>query len=63
MSKTHARMRRNGEDWTIEDLQSTNGVALVDESGEKVPLEAGREYEVIEQLVIGTLEVRLRRIG
>ncbi|WP_449283698.1 DUF5684 domain-containing protein [Leucobacter sp.] len=63
MSKTHARMRRNGEDWTIEDLQSTNGVALVDENGEKVLLEAGREYEVIEQLVIGTLEVRLRRIG
>lgn len=63
MSKTHARLRRDGDDWTVEDLQSTNGVALIDERGETVALEPGREYEVIDQLVIGTLEVRLRRIG
>lgn len=63
MSKTHARMRRHDDDWTIEDLQSTNGVALVDERGETVSLEAGREYEVTDQLVIGTLGVHLRRIG
>ncbi|PRI10186.1 FHA domain-containing protein [Leucobacter massiliensis] len=63
MSKTHARLRRRGEDWTIEDLRSTNGVALVDEGGETIPLEAGREYEAVEQLIIGTLPVRLRRIS
>ncbi|MFT4231955.1 MAG: FHA domain-containing protein, partial [Leucobacter sp.] len=63
MSKSHARLRRHGEDWTIEDLHSTNGVSVIDEHGATVPLEPGREYEVIEDLIIGTLEVKLRRIG
>ena len=63
LSKSHARLRRAGESWTIEDLDSTNGVALVDERGDQVPLEAARETPVTERLVIGTLEVTLRRIS
>ncbi|WP_336652242.1 MULTISPECIES: DUF5684 domain-containing protein [unclassified Leucobacter] len=63
LSKSHARLRRVDGSWTIEDLDSTNGVALVDELGEQVPLEAGREHPVTERLVLGTLEVTLRRVS
>lgn len=62
MSKTHVRLRRNGEDWTIEDLHSTNGVALIDDESAPLALEPGRQFEATEHLVIGTLEVKLRRI-
>ena len=62
MSKSHVRMRRTGDDWTIEDLGSTNGVALVDGAGDPVPLEPGSESAATEMLVIGTLEVRLRQL-
>nr|WP_244303413.1 FHA domain-containing protein [Leucobacter coleopterorum] len=60
MSKTHARMRRVGDGWTIEDLHSTNGVAVFDDLGNSTQVESGRETEVSERLIIGTLEVRLR---
>lgn len=63
MSKTHARMRRVGDVWTIEDMNSTNGVAVYDGLGNSVQLEAGRESAVLERMIIGTLEVRLRLIG
>ncbi|MFT4221210.1 MAG: DUF5684 domain-containing protein [Microbacterium sp.] len=33
MSKTHARLERDGDAWTIVDLDSTNGVVLVGEDG------------------------------
>ena len=62
MSKSHARLRRDGEDWSIEDLQSTNGVSLVDPSGVAAQLEPGRVAPATEQMVIGTLEVRLRQL-
>jgi hypothetical protein len=63
MSKTHARMRRVGDTWTVEDLKSTNGVAVFDESGDSLQIEAGREVEVADRFVIGTLEVRLRPVN
>lgn len=62
LSKSHARMRRTGDSWSIEDLHSTNGVAVVDASGEVREIEPGTETEAGERLVIGTLEVVLHRI-
>lgn len=62
MSKSHARLRRDGDDWSIEDLHSTNGVSLVDASGDAAQLESGRISPTTEQMVIGTLEVRLRQL-
>lgn len=62
ISKTHARLRRSGETWTIEDLQSTNGVALVDAKGNPVPIDPGTPTEVTERLLIGTLEVTFREL-
>lgn len=63
LSKSHARLRRVGGRWTIEDLASTNGVYVYDESGNQIEAEPGTEIAASEQLVIGTLEVRLVEIG
>lgn len=60
LSKSHARLRRTGEVWTVEDLQSTNGVFVYDAAGQHVELAPGEQVEVIERLTIGTLEARLR---
>ncbi|GAB2547776.1 DUF5684 domain-containing protein [Leucobacter ruminantium] len=62
LSKTHLRMRRIGDQWTVEDLQSTNGVSVADGDEPLRVIEAGREVAVSERLVIGTLEVSLREI-
>ena len=62
MSKTHARLRREGESWTIEDLQSTNGVAIIDEQGQASQIDAGSAVPATPRLVIGTLEVKLHPI-
>lgn len=62
LSKSHVRLRRTGEVWTVEDLHSTNGVSLVDDAGMLVELEAGHEQAATEHMLIGTLEVRLVRI-
>lgn len=63
MSKTHARLRRDGEDWTIEDLQSTNGVAVIDDAGQATQIEASRAVPATPRLVIGTLEVKLQQMA
>ncbi|UOQ59901.1 DUF5684 domain-containing protein [Leucobacter rhizosphaerae] len=62
MSKTHARLRREGETWTIEDLQSTNGVAIIDDLGQASQIDAGLPVPATDRLVIGTLEVKLQPI-
>ena len=62
LSKSHARLRRDGEGWTIEDLGSTNGIAVLDGAGNVTPLPSGEEFIAPERMVLGTLEVRLRRL-
>lgn len=62
LSKSHARLRLGSAGWTVEDLSSTNGTAVVDETGAATALEAGRETEATERLLIGTLEVQLRKV-
>lgn len=61
LSKSHARLRRDGDSWTIEDLNSTNGVFVFDEAGTQIEATPGTEQAASEQLIIGTLEVRLRK--
>lgn len=59
LSKSHARLRRDGEAWTVEDLNSTNGVFVID--GENhIEVMPGQVMAAGEHFVIGTLEVRLR---
>ncbi|MFA5606232.1 MAG: DUF5684 domain-containing protein [Leucobacter sp.] len=62
ISKSHARFRRTGDGWTIEDLHSTNGVAIVDPARGLRVIEPGVEVPATEQLTIGTLEVSLREL-
>ena len=59
LSKSHARLRRSGETWTIEDLDSTNGVFVTDATGTQVELEPGTAVTVVGDVLIGTLEARL----
>ena len=61
LSKVHARFRFADDRWTIEDLGSTNGVYLIDASGAEREVPPGAPQPVGERLLLGTLEVRLRR--
>ncbi|MGD9606681.1 MAG: FHA domain-containing protein, partial [Leucobacter sp.] len=63
LSKSHVRMRFDGERWTVEDLGSTNGLVLLHEGGREEELEAHREVEATDRMMFGTLEVRLQRGG
>ena len=62
LSKSHARLRRDGEQWVVEDLGSTNGLVLLHEAGE-VEIEPHRPVAASERMLFGTLEVRLRLGG
>ncbi|WP_223165184.1 FHA domain-containing protein [Leucobacter denitrificans] len=61
LSKSHARLRRTSDAWTIEDLNSTNGVFVFDDAGVQIEVEPGTQRLASEHLIVGTLEVRLRR--
>lgn len=62
VSKTHARLRRRGDGWTVEDLHSTNGIATGDGHGTSQQIEPGTEVQATEQMIFGTLVVTLRRL-
>lgn len=63
LSKSHARLRRSGEGWTIEDLDSTNGVALVHEDGREEDVAPRTATVATRRLIIGTMRVVLTREG
>lgn len=60
VSKSHARLRFDGEAWTVEDLHSTNGLSAVDAADSLTPLAPGHIHPIPERMVLGTLEVRVR---
>jgi hypothetical protein len=59
VSKTHARLERNAVGWMIVDLDSTNGVVLVDEDGVETELEPGLAAPLTERFLLGDAELRL----
>lgn len=61
LSKTHARLRYDGENWTVEDLDSTNGVFLVHADGREEEIAPRTPTGVDSRLMLGTLHIRLRR--
>ncbi|MFD6056098.1 DUF5684 domain-containing protein [Agromyces sp. NPDC060279] len=61
LSKTHAELRRDGEQWTVVDLGSTNGVLVPDRFGEEQLIDPGVPTPVAERLVLGTLGLRILR--
>ncbi|XPP27584.1 MAG: FHA domain-containing protein [Leucobacter sp.] len=61
LSKTHARLRFDGDQWTVEDLGSTNGVMLLLDGEREEELTAYRPAPATDRLLLGTLELRLSR--
>jgi len=61
MSKTHARLELHGDEWTIIDLDSTNGVVLMGEDGterDATPFVAER---LTERFLLGDAELRVAK--
>lgn len=62
MSKTHARLERQDDVWTITDLSSTNGVALVGADDSETELAQGASATIGERFLLGDAELRLARL-
>ncbi|GAA1956479.1 hypothetical protein GCM10009717_23270 [Agromyces allii] len=61
LSKTHAVLSLDGEQWSITDLHSTNGVLVPDGFGDDVLLDPDVPTPVPDRFVLGTLSVRIER--
>ncbi|KQM82143.1 DUF5684 domain-containing protein [Agromyces sp. Leaf222] len=61
LSKTHAVLSLHGEQWSITDLDSTNGVLVPDWEGIDRLLDPGVPTPVPDRFVLGTLSVRIER--
>ncbi len=62
VSKTHARLERHDDVWTITDLASTNGVLVRTFMGEEVEVEPGSKIDAGERFFLGDEEFHLARI-
>lgn len=56
MSKLHARLRRESDNWFITDLGSTNGTFVRDSAGAELEVKAQTEAKVNGTLLLGDLE-------
>ena len=63
LSKSHVRLRLDGDRATVEDLGSTNGLVLLHPDGSEEQIDPGTPVEAVERMRFGTLEVTLRRVG
>lgn len=63
ISKTHARLELHGDAWLIIDLDSTNGVVLLDATGGEHEVPAGVPTRLTERFLLGDAELRLQRIA
>jgi len=61
MSKTHARLERQGDTWTIVDLYSTNGVVLVGDDGSERDAVPGLPERLPERFLLGDAELRISK--
>jgi len=56
MSKLHARLRRESDNWFVTDLGSTNGTFVRDPSGAELEVKAQSEAKIEGTLLLGDLE-------
>ena len=63
MSKTHARLELRDTLWIVTDLDSTNGVIIIDEDGTEIEAEPQRPLPIIEKFLLGDAELRFVRDG
>ncbi|MRH29959.1 FHA domain-containing protein [Microbacterium sp. SYP-A9085] len=61
MSKTHARLELRDGTWVITDLDSTNGVVLIDLDGTEIEVAPGRPMPIVERFLLGDAELALAR--
>ncbi|WP_167050547.1 FHA domain-containing protein [Salinibacterium sp. ZJ77] len=59
LSKLHARLERRDEQWVITDLNSTNGVVVVDAAGEEHLLDPGASATITGRFILGKVGMRL----
>lgn len=59
VSKTHASVQLQGSAWVITDLNSTNGVYVLDAEGAENELEPGIATEIAGRFVLGELSARI----
>ncbi len=59
VSKTHASVQLQGAAWVITDLNSTNGVYVLDAEGAEIELEPGIATEIAGRFVLGELSARI----
>jgi hypothetical protein len=56
MSKLHARLRREADNWFVTDLGSTNGTFVRDQAGNEFEVKAQTEARIVGMLLLGDLE-------
>jgi hypothetical protein len=59
VSKTHLRLERDGEDWSVTDLHSTNGTVLIASDGAEREIAPGAAHRAPARLLLGDAELRL----
>lgn len=59
VSKTHLRLERHGEEWSVTDLHSTNGTILIASDGSEREISPGAAHRAPGRFLIGDAEVRL----
>jgi len=60
MSKTHARLQLTGGEWFITDLHSTNGVVLMEASGDETEVVPGQSQPLTDSFKLGQLTLGIR---
>ncbi|WP_169580727.1 MULTISPECIES: DUF5684 domain-containing protein [Microbacterium] len=59
VSKTHLRLERNGEEWSVTDLHSTNGTVLIASDGSEREIIPGTPHRAPRRFLLGDAELRL----
>jgi hypothetical protein len=59
VSKTHLRLERDGEEWSVTDLHSTNGTVLIASDGAERDIAPGASHRADARLLLGDAELRL----
>lgn len=59
VSKTHARLDFVEGAWGIRDLESTNGIVLIDDGGNESELDGGASAALTDRFLLGELAARI----
>ncbi|KQZ85973.1 hypothetical protein ASD56_06790 [Microbacterium sp. Root166] len=59
VSKTHLRLERHGDEWSVTDLHSTNGTILIASDGAEREIAPGAAHRAPRRFLIGDAELRL----